>query len=122
MKYEKATSIKSYLAAIPAERKPQLQKIIALIKKAAPGITEEYSHNMPFYPYKGKPMFAVASQKHHMAIYITEKDLVADYKDSLGKANIEGSCIRFKHVDHLDLVVLERLLREVYKRRLSHMN
>jgi uncharacterized protein YdhG (YjbR/CyaY superfamily) len=119
MKYEKAASVKSYLEAIPAERKPQLRKIIALIKKVAPGITEEYSHNMPFYPYNGKPMFAVASQKLYMAIYITEKDLVADYKNSLGKANIEGSCIRFKNIESLDLGALERLLTEVYERRLS---
>ena len=118
MKYE-AASVAEYLQAIPTERKPQLEQIIAIIKRAVFDITEEYSHHMPFYPYKGKPMFAVASQKHYMTIYITEKDLVAKYKDALGKANIENSCIRFKHIDQLDLDALESLFIEVYERRIS---
>lgn len=121
MKYD-ANSIPEYLSVIPPERKPQLETIIQLIKEVAPAVDEVFEYCMPFYPLKGKPLFAVASQKHFMALYITEHDLVAQHKDDLGKISLGKSCLRFTKIEKLNLEALEVLLSECYTRRMSELD
>lgn len=117
MKYN-VSNIQEYLDAIPTERKEPLLTIMSMIKKVAPKVTEEYSHNMPFYTLNG-PLFALASQKHYMALYVTEADLVEKYKPNLGKTNTSKSCIRFKKLENLNLEAVEQLLAASYERRLK---
>jgi uncharacterized protein YdhG (YjbR/CyaY superfamily) len=117
MKYE-VNTVASYLEAIPQDRKEQLKQIMALIKKTAPTVSEVYKHNMPCYEL-GEMLFAVASQKEHIALYVTETDIVEEYKSEIGKASIGKSCIRFKNIRHLNLGGLEHLLKQAYKKRLG---
>ena len=117
MKYE-VNSVKEYLAAIPAERKPQLEQLISIVKELAPDAEEELNYGMPFYPLEG-PLFAIASQKHFMALYVTEHDIVKKYKDELGKVSMGKSCIRFKHIYKINLDVVRQIIEEVYERRKS---
>ena len=118
MKYP-ASTVKEYLDAIPAERKPQLQQLIRLIKKNAPGVKEIYQYNLPFYPLHNEPLFALASQKHFMAFYITESDIIEKYRLQLGKISVGKKCIRFKTVSDLDLKIVEQLIREAYAQRIK---
>ena len=118
MKY-KVKNVKEYLEAIPAERKPQLKKIIKLIKGSAPKVREVYHYNLPFYPLNGEPLFAVASQKDFMALYVTEADIIARYKKDLGKVSLGKSCIRFKKIDDLNLSTVQKILKESYLRKIS---
>lgn len=119
MKYEKAINIKTYMEEVPVERRPQLQKIRTLLKKVAPLAREEFNYGMLFYPLRG-PLFALASQKHFMALYITDHDLVSRYKPQLGKVSLGKSCIRFKKIQDLNMAAVQALLEESYEKRLSH--
>lgn len=116
MKYD-VSSIKEYLEVIPEERKPVIKKIMAIIRKQAPKIKEEYSHNMPFYTILGEPLFAVASQKHFMALYIADSELCIQYQSALGKVSMGKSCIRFKKEEHLDWEVVGELIKEAYQKK-----
>lgn len=118
MKYEKANSIASYLDAIPQERKPQLQKLRTLLKKVAPKAKEEFNYGMLYYPLNGA-LFALASQKHFIALYITYHDLVEQYKPQIGKASFGKSCIRFKKIDDLNMDTIQALIEDSYERRLT---
>ena len=118
MKYEKANSITAYLNAIPKERKTQLQKIRTLLKKFAPKAREEYNYGMLFYPLNGA-LFALASQKHYMALYITYHDLVEQYKPQMNKASFEKSCIRFKKIEDLNMDTIRALIEDAYDRRMA---
>ena len=117
MKYENATSIKTYLEAIPRDRKPQLQKLRKLLKTAAPKAKEEFNYGMLYYPLNGA-LFALASQKHFMALYITYHDLVEQYKPQIGKASFGKSCIRFKKIDDLNMDAIQALIEDAYERRM----
>ena len=119
MKYKEAHDLSSYIAAIPAERVGAIKKLIDLVKKTAPTVGETFQHGMPYYPLDGEPLFAIASQKHFMAIYITEHDLVTRYRDLLGKVNLGKSCIRFKKDSDLNWDYLEALILESYERRIG---
>lgn len=115
MKYD-VDNIPDYLGAIPEERKQPLQTIIALIKKSAPKIEEAFDHGMPFYNYKGY-LFAVASQKHFMALYVSDHEIVAKYKSELGKVSLGKSCIRFKKLENLNMDIVELVIKEAYKNK-----
>ena len=122
MKYDKAIDIKSYLSAIPSERVKSIERVMQLFKDHAPLVEETFQYGMPYYPLNGKPLFAVASQKHFMAVYITEHDLVSKFKEVLGKVSLGKSCIRFKKEDHVDWIALEQLVQESYQRRLEDLS
>jgi uncharacterized protein YdhG (YjbR/CyaY superfamily) len=117
MKYE-VTTVDAYLEAIDQDKKEQLEQIIGLIKKIAPAVQEVYKHHMPCYEL-GEMLFAVAAQKEHLALYVTEIDIVEKYKTELGKASIGKSCIRFKNIQQLNLSGVEKILEQAYQKRLQ---
>lgn len=118
MRYPKAVSAKTYLEAMPASRRLQLQKLRMILKKVAPKAKEEFSYGMLYYPFKG-PLFALASQKNFMALYITYHDLVTHYKSQLGKASFGKSCIRFRNINNLNLDAVQALIEDAYSRRVK---
>lgn len=117
MKYE-VLSVEAYIDAIPEDRKVAIVTLIGLIHNNAPTVKEELLHNLPFYNLNGKQLFALASQKHFMALYITNDKLITKYLPTLGKVNVGKHCIRFKKLEHLNLEVIEQLLAEAYAERL----
>ncbi len=115
MKYESATDVNSYLLAIPKDRKPILARVMKIIKDHIPKARLEFKHGMPFYTLNGQPMYAVASQKHYIAVYCSAHSLVSHYKSQLGKVNTGKSCIRFKKEDDINWDVLTEMLVEAEK-------
>lgn len=117
MKYD-VDNIEGYLNAIPSERRPQLIRIMKIIQGLSDEIQESYEHGMPFYRVMDDPLFALASQKHYMALYIADPEQVQSYKNSIGKVNLGKNCVRFKHIDNLELDMVEELLAKVLERKL----
>lgn len=113
-------TIEEYLDNIPKERQKALKEVINVIREAAPDITGELNHGMPFFPLEGEPLFAVASQKKYMAIYITERDILNKHKRALGDVEFGTNCIRFNQLDDLNLDALKELVEEAYNRRLEN--
>ena len=73
-------------------------------------------YGMPTYEFHGA-LFAVASQKQHMAVYVCDAERVEKYRAELAPLNVGKGCIRFRRLDMLPWEVLERLLREVWQVR-----
>ncbi len=107
MKYEVST-IEEYLEAIPPERKQIMIKLIALVKEYFPGIEGNMQYNMPTFD----PICAIASQKHHISLYIHRIDLVEKYRTELGKLKVGKSCIRFKKLEQLPAQTIRNILNE----------
>ncbi|RZV48807.1 MAG: DUF1801 domain-containing protein [Acidimicrobiales bacterium] len=121
-----ATTVKDYLAELPEERRKAISKVRAVIRKNLPkGIVETMNWGMITYEiplktvpdtYNGKPLMyaGLASQKNHMAVYlsnvyadpeITEWFLDA-YKATGKKLDMGKSCVRFKKLENLPLEVI----------------
>lgn len=117
MKYEVA-SVDAYIDAIPEDRKEAIVTLIGLIHNSAHNIKEELLYSLPCYTHNGELLFAVASQKHYMSLYIFNTKLVKDFLPTLGNVNVGKNCIRFKKLEHLNLDTIEQLLQEAFKNRL----
>ena len=67
--------VDAYLEALPAERRQALETIRTLMREAAPDARETMHYGMPTYDLAGM-LFAFASQKRYMSLYVIETDVV----------------------------------------------
>lgn len=121
----KAKSVKEYLDTAPKERKEIILFLHQFIQKVAPNLKSHFANNMLGYgsfPYKNYkkemilwPTVALANQKNYVSIYIcsiVDGQYVAEkYKNELGKVKIGRSCISFKKLEDINLLVLKKVLR-----------
>jgi hypothetical protein len=121
-----ATTIDAYLAALPDDRRPAIEAVRKTILANLPVGYEEsigfgmitYAVPLAVYPdtYNKQPLqyAALASQKSHMAIYLTNvyasPELLARVEEGFRKAgkklDMGKSCVRFKKLDDLPLAVI----------------
>lgn len=107
-----AKSVAAYLNELPADRRAALTALRKLIKEVAPDAKESMQSGMPMYAMGSCPVFAFASQKHHLALYVCEWNAMNKYRDKLGKANCGKGCIRFKKLEDLSLDAVKEFLNE----------
>jgi len=121
-----AETPEEYLFELADDRREAIEAVRETILEHLP---EGYSEGMGFgmisyvvpldrYPdtYNGQPLMyaALASQKNHMAVYLTsvysdeavQEKFVAEYKATGKKLDMGKSCVRFKSLDQLPLEVI----------------
>jgi hypothetical protein len=115
-------------------REEELRRVDALIMAAAPDIDRQLvpvgSQRMLGYgllPYKPKsakvatswPLIALAAQKRHLSVYVcavVDGEYLAEGRaDRLGRVSCGKSCIRFRSLDAVDVVELDRLVRDAVR-------
>ncbi len=119
----KAATVEEYLEGLPPDRREAVSTVRAAILGALPeGYVEEMRWGMISYEvplaiqpdtYNGKPLMyaALASQKHHMAVYLSgvyaDPDARADfegkYRATGKRVDMGKSCVRFRRLDDLPL-------------------
>ena len=124
-----ARSSKEYFDMLPDDRRQSLVFLDKLIRSIAPSLKPNFLYNMPgygafkYHNYKKEvldwPTIAIASQKNYMSIYVCAIDgnqyVSEKYTDKLGKVSVGKSCIRFKHLDDINMDILEKIIKEAVK-------
>jgi hypothetical protein len=125
-----AATVEEYLASLPEGRREAIEAVRRVVLAHLPDGLEEamnwgmiaYQVPLETYPdtYNGKPLMyaALASQKHHMALYLTAVYAAEDARDrfeheyrATGKPLDMGkSCVRFCSLDDLPLDVIGRAI------------
>ncbi len=118
-----ATSVDQYLAELPDDRRDTIDTVRDTILKNLPEGYEEainwgmitYQVPLATYPdtYNGKPLMyaALASQKNHMAVYLTavyadeatREDFLDRYRATGKRIDVGRSCVRFRKLDDLPI-------------------
>jgi len=121
-----ATTVEQYLADLPEDRRSAVEAVRETILANLPGGYEEamnwgmISYQVPLevHPdtYNGQPLMyaGLASQKNHMAVYLSaiyanekaRKEFEAAYKETGKRFDVGKSCVRFKKLDDLPLDVI----------------
>lgn len=136
MQYD-VNSVEEYIAELPEERQPVIEKLRKVILDNLPdGFEEQLSYDMigyvvPLsrYPqgYRGKkgeplPFLSLASQKNHIALYHMglygnpklEEWFAKEYTDRVPtKLDMGKSCIRFKNPDHIPYDLIAELCQKI---------
>ena len=125
-----ASTVAQYLAELPPERRAEIAKVRAVVRKHLPAGYREarnwgviaYEVPLSRYPdtYNGKPLCyaGLAAQKQYSALYLTgvytNPVLAAMLKEGFRKAgkkpNMGKSCIRFRKAEDLPLAVIGRIV------------
>ena|SRR5581483_10441631 len=106
-----APDVAAYIAEVPEERRPTIEKLRTLCRRTLKGYDEAIEYGMPCYKRGGAAEVAFASQKQYVALYVMKKDVVDEFRGALPAASIGKGCIRFKKPAEMDFGVLEQLLR-----------
>lgn len=121
----KATSVATYLAQVPKERKELVLFLHEFIKKTAPKLKPHFAYNMLGYgsfPYLNNkkeklewPVIALANQKNYISLYVCATEdgqyIAEKHKKELGKVSVGKSCIRFKKLEDINLPALKKVLK-----------
>src|SRR3954462_5140022 len=67
-----AKTPQAYLDAVPADRRPHLVKLRALVKKAVPAAKEVIMWNMIGWTIDERPFAALASQKNYLTLHLMD--------------------------------------------------
>ena len=121
-----ATTVADYLAELPEERRAAIESVRGVILERLPDGYREtmnwgmitYEVPLEAYPdtYNGQPLMlaALASQKNHMAVYLSAIYADDDARDRFEEAyratgkrfDVGKSCVRFRRIDDLPLDVI----------------
>ena len=125
-----ATTVEGYLKELSPERREAISKVRRIILNNLPEGYKEtmnwgmISYEVPLnrYPntYNGQPLSyaALASQKNHIAIYMSGvysderqlKKLLSAFQDMDIKPNMGKSCVRFKNINQVPLMTIGELI------------
>jgi dihydropteroate synthase len=121
-----AKTPEEYIQMLPESDKTEFVKVFEFVKKEMPNDKPYIAGGMIGFRsqhYKSKsgregewPLFALASRKNYISLYVCAADgkqyVAEKYQNELPKADIGRSCIRFKKIEDIDLVVLKKVLKE----------
>jgi hypothetical protein len=136
-----AATVEEYLESLPGERRDALEAVRAVILEHLPDGYEEamnwgmitYQVPLETHPdtYNGKPLMyaALASQKRHMAVYLTavyasedsREAFEAAYRATGKRMDMGKSCVRFRHLGDLPLDLIGETIGAVPVARFIEM-
>jgi len=125
-----ATTVKEYLAELEPSRRDQMQLTLAVIRPHLPSGLDEgmgfgmitWSVPLSIKPdtYNGQPLMfaALASQKRHMSLYLTNlyagvpmtEEQFRDRWDGAKRLDMGKSCVRYRTVADIDLPLIQEVL------------
>jgi hypothetical protein len=132
----KPTTVTEYLASLPEDRRRAIQAVRAAVNKGLPkGYREGIQYGMIGWyvphsifpagyhcdPKQPVPFASLASQKNHMALYLTciygnekhKKWFEGAWKQTGRKLDMGKSCVRFKRADDVALDVVTEAVSRV---------
>ena len=128
-----ARTVEEYLAELPEERRSAIARVRATILENLPAGFEEamnwgmitYQVPLTVHPdtYNKKPLMyaALASQKNHMALYLTsiymdpaaQAAFEQEYRASGKRYDVGKSCVRFRRIGDLPLDLIGRAIGQM---------
>ncbi|QDU68334.1 DUF1801 domain-containing protein [Engelhardtia mirabilis] len=131
---DRPSSVKQYLAALPADRRAAMEAVRATIKaNLDPKFEEGIQYGMVGYylphsvfpagyhcdPTQPLPFASIASQKNHLAIYLfciytapgEAERFAKEWKATGKRLDMGKSCVRFKKLEDVPLEVLGRAIK-----------
>lgn len=115
MVQSKALSVDAFMAEVPEDRRPALERLRQLCREALTGLDEGMSYGMPAYGPPGAPVIAFNNQKQYVAFY-AGATAVARFADRLAGVDCGKGCIRYRKPAAIDFDLVRDILEDVRAR------
>lgn len=112
---EQTLSYEQYLASLPQDRRPEVDKLWRIVRENMPdGYVEEVGEKFLSFKADGDWYVAMANQKNYISLYLIPVYVFPELKAKLDRAgkNLKcgKSCINFKRADDLPLDVIAEII------------
>lgn len=104
-------TVDEYIATLPDDVQPTLQRVRNAIRKAMPNAVEVISYQIPAYKLDGSAVLYFAGWKQHYSIYPATDDLLDEFKDDLAPYTVEKATIRFPLSQPVPVKLIERIAK-----------
>ena len=111
----KAPTISAYLKTLPADKRAVLQQIRKTIKATVPTAKESMEYGMPVFRSGGWGC-AFNAQVRYFSLYINDYAVVKRLASKRKGLDCGRSCVRFTRAENMPPELVERLVRESYKK------
>ncbi|MGH2555400.1 MAG: iron chaperone [Actinomycetota bacterium] len=106
-----AREVDAYLATMPEEARPTLEKLRQTIKAAAPHATETISYGIAILKLQGRPLVGFGATKNHCAFYVMSPPVMEAHKDELKSYDTSKGTIRFPAGKPLPAALVKKLVK-----------
>ena len=103
------STVKEYIASLPAPQRRKAMELRAIIRKAAPQAVERISYGMPYYAYRGRLAY-FRVWKNHIGLYIPTP-VIAMHRRELKDYETSSATIRFPMDRRFPAALIKTLLR-----------
>ena len=103
------SSIDEYIATFPEDIQRKLQEIRAVVKAAAPDVTEKISYQMPTFYLKGNLVY-FAAFKNHIGFYPEPRGIEA-FKDEVSVYETGKGTLQFPMDKPLPLDLISQIVK-----------
>ncbi|MDH3418499.1 MAG: DUF1801 domain-containing protein [Gammaproteobacteria bacterium] len=107
--------VKRYLAAVPENRKPLVERLHGLIVGLYPEVAIDMSYRMPTYKV-GDGWVALANQKRYVSLYTCGAHHLAAFKKRYPGIKTGTGCINFRLSDE----VADEAIEQVIEHAIEH--
>ncbi|MEO7704136.1 MAG: DUF1801 domain-containing protein [Thermoflexales bacterium] len=116
-KASKPATIDAYIAGFPADVQTILQKVRAVIRKAAPAAQEAMKYGIPTFVLNGN-LIHFAGFKNHIGLYPTPTGIMAFKKELAAYASSKGA-VQFPLDKTIPYALIERITKFRVKETLA---
>ena len=107
----KPKTIDEYLAGVPAEHRPALQKLRRTIHASAPGAEEYISYGLASFRFKGRPLVAFGGWANHCALYPMSSITIKKLQKQLKGFEMSKGTIRFTTAKPLPAAIVKQVVK-----------
>jgi uncharacterized protein YdhG (YjbR/CyaY superfamily) len=119
MATSKARNVDQFLNENDSVVRPALLTFRRIMKATSPKTKESMQYGMPTYSLLDKPFAAFNVEKHHLAVFILDEDLLAARKSDVGNVEYTKGCIRSRKFENFNIDVLAEIVNESVAQRLK---
>ena len=105
-----AKNVDEYLAAVPDEVRPVLEKLRRTIRAAAPKAEEVISFQIPTFRYHG-PLVHFAAFRNHCSFFGVSKPVIDRFSSELTPWDTSGTTIHFSAKNPLPASLVKKIVK-----------
>lgn len=105
-----AKNVDEYIAGVPDEVRPVLEKLRRTIRAAAPKAEEVISFQIPLFKYHG-PLVFFAAFRNHCSFYVVSKPVMEIFSSELKPWDTSGTTIHFPVKNPLPASLVKKIVK-----------
>ncbi len=106
--------VQDYIDALPAKRADAFHYVRDRLLQID-DVIEAFDYSMPTYSIGKRKLFALASQKNHVSLYVMHVEVLDLVREELAGLSLGKSCVRFTKTEQIPIEILDTLVEESLK-------